>query len=269
MPSRRCAARNILPGKPLRDRVGCQTEGMTTRSVDWPHYHLWTDALHARQLARDAANEWDRGAYVRWAVNSAWTAFETACESLVGPGAHLGNRFKKKLDEALDRCGFARPNWGSGLWQDVMKVYGQRKSFTHDVQDQSTLFPDRSVADDAIRLLRLATKDMYARAGKADPKWVEDDEDIYDPSRPGGLSGHAIGTVTTAGGDAPDAVRIAIVLAVDGKEHVVRAEPPGTDPEPLIEQILAGMNMPVLAVRVYQGDELIKEDSVNMRGAPL
>src|ERR1019366_33949 len=100
-------------------------------------------------------------------------------------------------------------------------------------------------------------KDMYSRAGKADPKWVEDDEDIYDPRRSGGFSAYAIATVTTAGGDAPDAVRIAFVFAVDGKEHVVRAEPPGTDPEPLIEQILAGMKMAVLAVRVYPGEELI------------
>ena len=255
-------------GTPLTNRVGWQPEGMVTRSVDWPHYHLWTDALHTRQLAQDAANEWDRGAYVRWAVNSAWTAFETACESLVGPGAHLGNRFKENLDEALDRCGFVRPNWGGGLWQDVMKVYGQRKSFTHSVQDQTTLFPDRSVADDAIRLLRLATRDIYSRAGKADPKWVEDDQDIYDPRRPGSHM-YETGTVTTAGGDAPGAVRIAIVLAVDGKEHVARAEPPGTDPEPLIEQILADTRMAVLAVRVYQGDELIKEESVKMRGSPL
>jgi hypothetical protein len=149
-----------------------------------------------------------------------------------------------------------------------MKVYGKRKSFTHSVQDQTTLFPDRSVANGAIRLLRRATKDMYVRVGKGDPKWVEDDEDIYDPRRPG-FNMYGTPTLITAGGDAPDAVRIAIVLTVDGKERVVRAEPPGTDPEPLIEEILAGMRMAVIAVRVYQGDELISEDPVNMRGNPL
>jgi hypothetical protein len=74
---------------------------------------------------------------------------------------------------------------------------------------------------------------------------------------------------TTPGGDAPDAVRIAIVLTVDGKEHVVRAEPPGTDPEPIVERILDETTMAISAVRVYQGDELIKDDPVNMRGNPL
>jgi len=219
-------------------------------------------------LAQDAANEWDRGAYVRWTVNLAWTAFETACESLVGPEAHLGNRFKGNLDEALDRCGFERPNWGSGLWQEVTKVYERRKSFTHAIQDQTTLFPDRTVADDAIRLLRLATKDMYGRVGRAEPKWVEDDDDIYDPSGPG-FHMYAIATVISPGGDVPDAVRIAVVLTADGKEHVIRSEPPGTDPEPLIEELLASTRMAISAVRIYQSDELIREDLVNMRGNPL
>jgi hypothetical protein len=30
------------------------------------HYHIWTDALHARALAHEASNRWDRGTYVRW-----------------------------------------------------------------------------------------------------------------------------------------------------------------------------------------------------------
>jgi hypothetical protein len=154
------------------------------------------------------------------------------------------------------------------MWQEVMKVYEQRKSFTHSVQDQTILFPAYSVADDAIRLLRLAIKDMYARTGKAEPKWVDDDEDVYDPRRPG-LNMYGVATLTTTGGDAPDAVKIAIVLAADGKEYIVRAEPPGTDPEPLIEQDLGGTKMAVLAVRVYQGAQLIQEDLVNKRGNPL
>ena len=50
------------------------------RSVDSPHYHVWTDALYARSLARSAKNDWDLGSHVRWCVQSAWTAFEMAAE---------------------------------------------------------------------------------------------------------------------------------------------------------------------------------------------
>ncbi len=47
--------------------------------VDSLNYHLWTDALHGRALAREAENAWDRGTYVRWTVITAWTAFEVVC----------------------------------------------------------------------------------------------------------------------------------------------------------------------------------------------
>lgn len=75
---------------------------MTTKVpklVTSTHYHLWTDALHARALAAQSRNTWDRGAYVRWAVNTAWTVFETACEDALSTSG-LGNRFKEKLDQA-------------------------------------------------------------------------------------------------------------------------------------------------------------------------
>jgi len=39
-------------------------------------YHLWTDVLHARSLAKQSYDEWDRGAYVRWTVNTAWKLFK-------------------------------------------------------------------------------------------------------------------------------------------------------------------------------------------------
>jgi hypothetical protein len=99
---------------------------VTSRSVYSPHYHIWTDALHGRRLAREATNEWDRGTYVRWAIASAWTAFEATCEHLTGASG-LGNRFKDQLNGALDAKGWPRPDWGSGLWQDVLKVYNLRK----------------------------------------------------------------------------------------------------------------------------------------------
>ncbi len=48
--------------------------------VENNHYHLWTDALYARALSREANNRWDRGTYVRWALLTAWIALEIACQ---------------------------------------------------------------------------------------------------------------------------------------------------------------------------------------------
>ena len=71
--------------------------------VEGPHYHLWTDALHARALAKQANNRWDRGTYVRWTVTTAWTVLEMACEdALETPG--IGRRFKENRDAATPRA---------------------------------------------------------------------------------------------------------------------------------------------------------------------
>jgi hypothetical protein len=54
------------------------------RSVETPHYHVWTDALHARELARNTKDRWNRGSYVRWTIIAACTALEIACANYLG-----------------------------------------------------------------------------------------------------------------------------------------------------------------------------------------
>lgn len=68
-----------------------------TKVVESPHYHLWTDALHARSLARQAHNKWDRGTYVRWCVNTSWTALEVACQDST-EDPNISYSFRKNLD---------------------------------------------------------------------------------------------------------------------------------------------------------------------------
>ncbi len=103
---------------------------MATKIVTNPHYHVWTDALHARELARQAQNRWDRGTYVRWAVTTAWTAFEMCCADALGVTG-LGMRFRERVDEAIVQKGLARLDWGRGIWQQILKVYDTRISYAH------------------------------------------------------------------------------------------------------------------------------------------
>ena len=140
-------------------------DAMRHRSVESPHYHIWTDALHARQLAREANNDWDRGTYVRWALSSAWTAFEGACEDALAT-QRLGNAFRRHLDRAFGQQGLPPLDWSKGLWYDVSRIYALRKDYVHPGTDQRRLFPPPSEADDAIRVLRAAIRDVYAQAGK-------------------------------------------------------------------------------------------------------
>lgn len=232
---------------------------MRTRSVDSPHYHIWTDALHARHLARQTADNWNRGSYVRWAVISAWTAFEAACEDALAV-TKLGNRFKEELNKAFDSQSAARPDWEKGLWQDVLRIYLLRKEYVHPGTSQKGLFPATAEADDAIRVLRLAIKDTYRRAGGPIPNWPNDD---HNPADPRGLRASA--TLLRVGSDAPDAISIRYVVL--DQEYESDRCAPNTDPEPLMENLLHNLQVPASHIRAYRGPQLIEEWEVHMRGS--
>ena len=67
--------------------------------VENPHYHLWTDALHACALAHEAHNKWDRGTYVRWAVTTSWTVLEIACQDALEE-RNISYSFRRNLNAA-------------------------------------------------------------------------------------------------------------------------------------------------------------------------
>jgi hypothetical protein len=241
------------------DAAGSLKAG-TPRSVETPHYHIWTDALHARRLARDAGNEWDRGTYVRWAIASAWTAFESTCEYLTGASG-LGIRFKERLNEALDAKVVPRPNWGSGLWHDVLAIYRLRKDYVHPSVAQARLFAPLSEAEEAIATLRLAIKDMYVRVGAALEAWPDDDEDAIDPRK----DSIAHATVVRAGVTRETGLRICYVMS--GREYESEVTRPDEDHIALMEDLLRKIRVPISAVRAYRGNELIDEITVKMRGS--
>jgi hypothetical protein len=241
------------------DAAGSLNVG-TPRSVESPHYHIWTDALHARRLAREAGNEWDRGTYVRWAIGSAWTAFESTCEYLTGASG-LGNRFKERLNGALDAKGLPRPDWGSGLWQDVGAIYQLRKDYVHPNVAQDRLFAPLKEAEAAIMTLRLAIKDMYVRVGKTAEPWPDDDEDAIDPRK--GSFGHL--TLLRAGVTRETGLRICYVMF--GQEYESEVTSPDEDHMALMEELLRKIKVPISAVRAYRGDVLIDEIIVKMRGS--
>lgn len=232
---------------------------MTARSVDTPHYHIWTDALHGRRLAREARNEWDRGTYVRWTIASAWTAFEGTCEYLTG-GSGLGMRFKERLDEALAARNLSRPDWGSGLWQDVLAIYSLRKDYVHPAVAQARLFCPVEEAERAITTLRLAIKEMFSRTGVAVETWPDDDDDPIDPRK----GDFAHGTVIRAGASRETGTRICYVML--GDEYDTEVAPPGADHVALMGDLLRRINVPISAVRAYRAGVLIDEITVRMRG---
>ena len=232
------------------------------KSVESPHYHVWTDALYARFLAQAATNDWDRGSLVRWCVGSAWTAFELSAEDALGTH-DLGNRFKERFDDAVSDRNLPPVDWGQGIWQATMRIYGLRKKYIHAVATQADLFPDLAIANDAIVTLRAAVKAVYSVVGKPQPDWVEDDTVPADPKG-------ATATLTLFRGIRPDdrnPHRIRVTFVYRGVEHEDTVFAPGSDPLPRMEEVLRTTTVPITCVRAYEGDDVLHEWQVKMRGS--
>src|SRR5438093_1319696 len=99
---------------------------MSGKLVTDHHYHLWTDALHARALAHQARNKWDRGTYVRWATTTAWTVLEVACQNALND-PKISYRFRENLDAAIAGQKLGPLDWSSGTWKAVSELHATRK----------------------------------------------------------------------------------------------------------------------------------------------
>jgi hypothetical protein len=232
--------------------------------VDSTQCHLWTDALHLRQLAREARNKWDRGTYVRMAVTTVWTALEVAAQDALGvPG--IGYRFKEDLDRAINDAGHPQLDWSQGLWQQVKSLQELRKSFVHRYLAVQDLFPDSIISDNAISVARDAINDLYTKCGMQPPSWTGLSES------PGWsvASNFGMAAVCVARGgaqlDDPNTTRISVI--VDGHEHETTVMPLDQDPAEQIAHILGSVKIPISAIRVHRAGVLVHHYVVNMRGS--
>jgi hypothetical protein len=240
------------------------------KSVDSPHYHVWTDALYARQLAKSASNDWDRGSHVRWCVSSAWTAFELSAEDALDTSG-LGYRFRENFDVACDAKDISRVDWGQGLWQQVQVIHAGRIQYLHGNIVQADLFPELSVADNAVATLRESVLAVYALANKGRPTWVDDD--TVPPALPDALTvggvGGSVAHITRVDNVAvDDPARIRTTYVYLGQEYEASVDPPETDPQARMNDLLNGVVVPISYVRSYRGDTIIDEWQIKMRGGP-
>lgn len=232
--------------------------------VDNNHYHLWTDALHARALAHQANNKWDRGTYIRWTLTTAWTVLEIACQDALEE-SNISYRFKENLDDAIASKSLSKINWSHGIWQKVRQTQEIRKDYVHRFALEKDLFPEAELADNVIQTIREAIKDIYARAGKVSPKWLDDDDDDRGWDR--GRDFGANLTVIRAGADEndPDAIKIAYVYK--DREYVSEILAPNADWRPYYEGLIRNIRGPISLVKVYRGSEVIEERNLQIRGS--
>lgn len=230
--------------------------------VDGNHCHLWTDALHMRELARQSKNKWDRGTYVRMTVINCWTTIEIACQEALNE-PKISYSFKQNLDNTLREKGLMPLAWGKGVWQDVTTLQSIRKSYAHQFLTLSELFQELDTAEFAVKVAREAINEIYSHTRQTAPGWAKYDSDK------GWDNGDRSGTslyVTKAGWDKSDSESIEITYLYDGKEKVASRCFSTDDYHDLVEKLKTQLNVPVNAIRVYKGGVLIEEEEINMRG---
>jgi hypothetical protein len=230
--------------------------------IESPHYHLWTDALHARSLARQAKNKWDRGTYVCWTITTSWAVLEVACQDALNE-PNISYSFRKNLDKAIINKGFIKIEWGSGIWQRVSNLQNKRKGYVHRFISENDFFPDAGIADESIDIIRQAVVAIYQHVNRPVPTWVRDDDDRGWDS--GKRSGASL-TLIHPGADENDPEVIKLFYVYLGKEKLTDVLPKGTDYLPYVEDLIQKIRVPISAIRVYKGISFVYERELNMRG---
>lgn len=231
--------------------------------VDSTQCHLWTDALHASSLAKEARNKWDRGTYVRFCIMTAWTALETSCQDALEVN-NLGYSFKANLDSALSQKGIEPIKWGEGIWQKIAQLQNRRKDYVHRFLSLTDMFPEAHIAEDTINVVREAIQDIYSKASKNCPNWVTIDRVSGWDTQPQ-VSMPTL-TVSHAGAKFEDPTTRKIFIVVNGKERLTDVFPSGYDVSDVVNELLRNVNVPIEAIRIYDDKELIENHLVVMRG---
>jgi len=146
-----------------------------------------------------------------------------------------------------------------------LKLQNTRKNFVHRFIAEKDLFPNFSVADEAIKIVREAIKGIYSHAGKTSPNWIDDD---YDRgwSKKSGFQTRAYLTKKHGGVDENGENTIKVAFVDNHGEHVSDILPPEKDYQLCIDELITNFLEPISTIRIYKGKELIEERKYTMRG---
>lgn len=231
--------------------------------IESNHYHLWTDVLHARKLAKQTRNKWDCASYVRWSIISSWIVLEIACQDALSE-PNISYRFRENMDDAIKKSSLTTLNWENGIWQKVINLQKIRNNIVHRFQKENNLFSEISDADEAIFIVREAVKEIYNHTNKNYPLWIEDDEDRGWDGR--GFINYTTVTVHRNGSKRDDFNCIKIYFVTNGIEKLSEVLSENEDYNQAVDNILYNSKEPISKVFVKQYDQIIFNKDLNMRG---
>jgi hypothetical protein len=237
-----------------------------------PLFLLWTDALCFREMAKEPPDKYLESMCIRNAVLSAWTSLEMACRDALCVKKIKGGKgkesFIEKLSRELEKKGKGSLDLHSGVWHDLNEtVRRNRNIFAHSgVESAEERFPPFSIAEDAIKWVRIAIQDIYKQMGKDSPKWVIADHAGGWPRPQGGISAKVFVRLREPGADpgSPDVIKLTLVRE-DGTEDDYRYFSPDTPNAVLdtwVEDFLGGekLDYPYAKIRVYHGSKFVDHE---------
>lgn len=127
------------------------------------------------------------------------------------------------------------------------------------------MFPESLVADEALSVVRLAMGSIFDHAAVPQPVWIDFDHAQGWPGRLG-LSDSATATLITGGTSPDDPTAVRICFVAGGIEHISSVHPKGFEYANEVDHLVGAVNIPINAIRVYEGQSLIRELLLNMRG---
>lgn len=127
------------------------------------------------------------------------------------------------------------------------------------------MFPESAVANEALSVVRKAIAALSAHLGQPAPAWTDFDHSDGWSGR-SGPSDSATATLISAGTTLEDPAAVRIYFVRDGIEYLASVHPPGFDHSSEATQLIQAVNVPITAVRVYEGGTLVRQMLVNMRG---
>lgn len=263
---------------------------VSRRAVSSAGAHMWSDALFARERARDYEKRieqlherleetpsthriahlhaelvqcaWDRGVYVRWTITTAWTAFERACE-LAFPAASV-NKGKRGLlgniSNELQALGLAPLDLKTRPWSLLNETRELRNKFTHRDCLRAELLTSLSDAENSIETVRSCLIDLFARLGRTPPTWIESD------SVPRSLGGSMAWLAVVHAGALDDPEPVSVRVVFGGHEIETAVMKCSDDPWPSVEHTVVSVMVPIRAIRIYKGSALVEEVPVDIRG---
>lgn len=195
-------------------------------------------------------------------ITTSWTALEIACQDALNE-PNISYSFRRNLDVAIQKQNFDRLEWGSGIWKRLSNLQNRRKGYVHRFISENDFFPDASIADESIDIIREAVIAIYQHVNRPVPIWIQDDDDRgWDAGKRGGANN----TLIHSGATENDPKVIKLFYVHLGKEKLTGILPTGTDYLPYVKDLIHKIRVPISAIKVYEGNALVHERELNMRG---